>query len=269
MEWTGFTDEQLRQLKSGSDPESHSRSHPGRKSTESHSQGNRPPSTRLPPQRGRTPPSTQSRSAGSEPLPLSQNQMLSKPKQVPQQQRQRTNQRSGPAEMPGPVGAPSSHKSDRTKAPAQSNQSTSHVPVDKPSDTSGDQKKPELSKDQSKPEGGIAADGIAREKTVYRTAQKSEAHIGKELDEKEGLSRELSKLEEFQQRQKEIEDENQRKKNLLAMAIADRKKKTQAEVKRLAFIQKELSKIEQFLTTDVNILRDKIEEASRHYAEAQ
>ena len=48
-----------------------------------------------------------------------------------------------------------------------------------------------------------------------------------------------------------------------------RKKKTQAETKRLAYIQKELSKIEEFLTNDVNILRDKIEEASRNYSEAQ
>ncbi|XP_038045420.1 RAB6-interacting golgin-like isoform X2 [Patiria miniata] len=269
MAWTGFTDEQLRRLKSGSEQEPGASHQPVRRANESHSQRNRPQTTRPPPQRGKGLPPAQNPAHRTEPLSLNQSQMLSKPKQLPQQQRQRTNQRTSLTETPGPDGAPSNHDSDGTKPPVQGNQSDRRTPVDQQSDASREKARTNSGKGQNASGGGTTTDGSARERTADGTANKSEAPIGKELNEKEGLSRELTKLEEFQQRQKEIEDENQRKKNLLAMAIADRKKKTQAEVKRLAFIQKELSTIEEFLTTDVNILRDKIEEASRHYSEAQ
>lgn len=89
------------------------------------------------------------------------------------------------------------------------------------------------------------------------------------LDEEEGKQRELSKLQKLQEQQKQIEEENKKKKALLFQALENRKKKTQEEAKRLAFVQKELSKIENLLTNDVKILRDKIEGASRQYTEAE
>lgn len=89
------------------------------------------------------------------------------------------------------------------------------------------------------------------------------------LDEEEGKQRELSKLQKLQEQQKQIEEDNKKKKALLFQALENRKKKTQEEAKRLAFVQKELSKIENLLTNDVKILRDKIEDASRQYTEAE
>ena len=48
-----------------------------------------------------------------------------------------------------------------------------------------------------------------------------------------------------------------------------RAKKAKAETTKLAQIQKELAKLDQLLNVDVSIIRDKIEEASRLYLEAQ
>ena len=48
-----------------------------------------------------------------------------------------------------------------------------------------------------------------------------------------------------------------------------RYQKTQAEAQTLSLVQKELSHLDSLLSADVAILRDKIEESSREYLQAQ
>ena len=48
-----------------------------------------------------------------------------------------------------------------------------------------------------------------------------------------------------------------------------RKKRAKQEAYKLEHIQKELSKLDHLLTADVNVVREKIEEASREFLEAQ
>ena len=48
-----------------------------------------------------------------------------------------------------------------------------------------------------------------------------------------------------------------------------RYKRTQAEAHTLSLVQKELSHLDSLLSADVAILRDKIEESSREYLNAQ
>ena len=48
-----------------------------------------------------------------------------------------------------------------------------------------------------------------------------------------------------------------------------RYKRTQAEAHTLSLVQKELSHLDTLLSADVAILRDKIEESSREYLNAQ
>ncbi|XP_076039798.1 uncharacterized protein LOC143024683 isoform X2 [Oratosquilla oratoria] len=76
-------------------------------------------------------------------------------------------------------------------------------------------------------------------------------------------------LETFQQRQKMMEEQNKKRREMLAKAIADRKKQTQSEAKKLQQIQAELTKLDNLLSSDVSILRDQIEAASVEFNEAQ
>ncbi|XP_046388065.1 RAB6-interacting golgin [Ischnura elegans] len=76
-------------------------------------------------------------------------------------------------------------------------------------------------------------------------------------------------LSEFHFRQKMMEEQNRKKKELLAQALAERKKRTHAEANRLHKIQEELQKLDNLLSNDVSILRDQIEAASLEYTVAQ
>jgi len=80
---------------------------------------------------------------------------------------------------------------------------------------------------------------------------------------------ELSALEKMQEKQKKIEQENKRKKAAIQETIKQRYKRTQAEAHTLSLVQKELSHLDTLLSADVAILRDKIEESSREYLNAQ
>ncbi|KAK7866282.1 hypothetical protein R5R35_007114 [Gryllus longicercus] len=85
----------------------------------------------------------------------------------------------------------------------------------------------------------------------------------------EVLSSEKTPLDEFQSRHKMMEEQNRRRKELLAKALADRKKKTHAEARRLQQIQEELQKLDVLLSNDVGILRNQIEAASLEFMDAQ
>ena len=56
---------------------------------------------------------------------------------------------------------------------------------------------------------------------------------------------------------------------MLSKAIKDRKKKTASEPKKLELVHQELEKIDLMLNTDVQFLRDSIEQASLEFMEAQ
>ena len=55
----------------------------------------------------------------------------------------------------------------------------------------------------------------------------------------------------------------------ISLYVYCRKKKAKAEACKLTVIQKELDHLEQLVSVDVRILRNKIEESSREYLEAQ
>jgi len=79
----------------------------------------------------------------------------------------------------------------------------------------------------------------------------------------------MSKLEVFQEKQKLIEEQNKKRKDMLSKAIMDRKKQTDTESKKLDIVQHELQAIDVMLNTDVQFLRDSIEQASFEFMEAQ
>ena len=70
-------------------------------------------------------------------------------------------------------------------------------------------------------------------------------------------------------KQKLIEEQNRKRKEMLSKAIMDRKKKTDSETKKLELVHQELEKIDLMLNTDVQFLRDSIEQASMEFMEAQ
>ncbi|XP_075901372.1 RAB6-interacting golgin isoform X2 [Nelusetta ayraudi] len=87
----------------------------------------------------------------------------------------------------------------------------------------------------------------------------------KELDRQEAELREKTRLELLQQEQKMMEEKNKRKKALLAKTIAEKSKQTQAEAVKLQRIQKQLQALDDMVSSDIGILRDRIEQASWEY----
>merc|ERR1712013_312362 len=84
----------------------------------------------------------------------------------------------------------------------------------------------------------------------------SEDVPSKAQDVSEMQEEKISKFEAFQVKQKLIEEQN-------------RKRKTDSETKKLELVRQELEKIDLMLNTDVQFLRDSIEQASMEFMEAQ
>uniref|UniRef100_K7G029 RAB6-interacting golgin n=1 Tax=Pelodiscus sinensis TaxID=13735 RepID=K7G029_PELSI len=80
---------------------------------------------------------------------------------------------------------------------------------------------------------------------------------------------EKSRWEVLQQEQRLMEEKNKRKKALLAKAIAERSKRTQAETVKLKRIQKELQALDDMVSADIGILRNRIDQASMDYSYAR
>ncbi|XP_036090573.1 RAB6-interacting golgin isoform X2 [Rousettus aegyptiacus] len=80
---------------------------------------------------------------------------------------------------------------------------------------------------------------------------------------------EKSRWEVLQQEQRLMEEKNKRKKALLAKAIAERSKRTQAETIKLKRIQKELQALDDMVSADIGILRNRIDQASLDYSNAR
>ncbi|XP_069497412.1 RAB6-interacting golgin isoform X2 [Ambystoma mexicanum] len=66
-----------------------------------------------------------------------------------------------------------------------------------------------------------------------------------------------------------MEEKNKRKKALLSKAIAERSKKTHAETVKLKRIQKELQALDDMVSTDIGILRNRIDQACMDFSYAK
>uniref|UniRef100_A0A8C3WTE8 RAB6-interacting golgin n=1 Tax=Catagonus wagneri TaxID=51154 RepID=A0A8C3WTE8_9CETA len=89
------------------------------------------------------------------------------------------------------------------------------------------------------------------------------------LEKKKVELQEKSRWEVLQQEQRLMEEKNKRKKALLAKAIAERSKRTQAETIKLKRIQKELQALDDMVSADIGILRNRIDQASLDYSYAR
>ncbi|XP_032016906.1 RAB6-interacting golgin isoform X1 [Hylobates moloch] len=89
------------------------------------------------------------------------------------------------------------------------------------------------------------------------------------LEKKKVELQEKSRWEVLQQEQRLMEEKNKRKKALLAKAIAERSKRTQAETMKLKRIQKELQALDDMVSADIGILRNRIDQASLDYSYAR
>ncbi|XP_073756104.1 RAB6-interacting golgin isoform X1 [Callorhinus ursinus] len=89
------------------------------------------------------------------------------------------------------------------------------------------------------------------------------------MEKKKVELQEKSRWEVLQQEQRLMEEKNKRKKALLAKAIAERSKRTQAETLKLKRIQKELQALDDMVSADIGILRNRIDQASLEYSYAR
>ncbi|KAL4219395.1 hypothetical protein ACF0H5_021975 [Mactra antiquata] len=99
--------------------------------------------------------------------------------------------------------------------------------------------------------------------------QEPKEEVVQELDRETVMDREIKSLEKFREQQKAMEEANKQKKLLLSKTITERKQKAKKEAHKLEHIQKELFRLDNLLTADVQVIRGKIEETSRDYMEAQ
>ncbi|XP_040263962.1 RAB6-interacting golgin [Bufo bufo] len=104
---------------------------------------------------------------------------------------------------------------------------------------------------------------IASEPPSIRTREDDE------LSKKEVELKEKSCLKQLQLKQRLMEEKNKRKKAILAKAIAERSKRTQAEAVKLNRIQKQLQALDEIVSTDIGILRNRIEQACMEFSQAK
>ncbi|XP_054142148.1 RAB6-interacting golgin [Melozone crissalis] len=114
-------------------------------------------------------------------------------------------------------------------------------------------------------EGGTAAESC----NGRDSGQPCPAKPGSHVERKKVELQEKSRWEILQQEQRLIEEKNKRKKALLARAIAERSKRTQAETVKLKRIQKELQALDEMVSADIGILRNRIDQASLEYSHAR
>ncbi|XP_061539347.1 RAB6-interacting golgin [Phycodurus eques] len=119
------------------------------------------------------------------------------------------------------------------------------------------------------PGGPAAKRNVRQSLGEERTQEKTQNPEVKELEIEEIALRGKTRLEQLQQEQKIIEERNKYKRALLAKTIAEKSKQTQAEAVKLKRIQKELQALDDMVSTDISILRGKIEQASWDYTTAR
>ncbi|XP_070532138.1 RAB6-interacting golgin-like [Ptychodera flava] len=247
MAWAGFTDDQLRQIKGSEEREDmtydnyHSQQgrprHQSRAQSAKHRQQSQQQQQRQP-QRGKMMAGQRQRQQKQIHEDIDDSQRLSVPKKVQGRPQQRASGGGAPPESRKPDG--------RSVLP------------DELSSLDDSQSKSSAAGDHD--------DSIRNDAHQKEEKEKDAVH---EIDETAGISREMTNIEKRRMLQQKMEEENKRMKALLAKAVADRRKRADAETRKLKDIQKELTKIDGLISNDVAILRDKIEEASREYLAAQ
>lgn len=122
--------------------------------------------------------------------------------------------------------------------------------------------------------------GVHQPKVVHESHQNSMETVHKIKDwdleqhsktesKKEVELWEKPRLDHLQLEQRLMEEKNKRKKALLAKAIAERSKKTQAETVKLRRIQNELQALDDMVSTDIGILRNRIDQACVDFSYAK
>ena len=81
--------------------------------------------------------------------------------------------------------------------------------------------------------------------------------------------RQMQNMDVFREHQKQMEEANRMRREMLSAALEAKRRATNAEQQKLQVVQRELQSLDQQLNVDVSILRDRIEDASREYLEAQ
>ncbi|XP_076446223.1 uncharacterized protein LOC143283765 [Babylonia areolata] len=112
-------------------------------------------------------------------------------------------------------------------------------------------------------------DGSKEKSSADGEAEEPGASGVKEIDEKEGLRGELSRMEQFRIQQQKMEEENKQRRRILADAIKQRSKMAKEEAEKLTKVQNELKHLDHLVNADVSIIRDKIEVASIDFLQAQ
>ncbi|XP_063283677.1 RAB6-interacting golgin [Pelobates fuscus] len=100
-------------------------------------------------------------------------------------------------------------------------------------------------------------------------ATETKTEPDEQIAEKDVELREKPRLGQLQLEQRLMEEKNKRKKALLSKAIAERSKKTQAETLKLRRIQNQLQALDDLVSTDIGILRNRIDQACFEFAQAK
>lgn len=111
--------------------------------------------------------------------------------------------------------------------------------------------------------------GLQNSQDGHRNAEVLTPKPNCKVEKKKMELQEKSRWEVLQQEQQLMEEKNKRKKALLAQAIAERSKRTQAETIKLKRIQKELQALDDMVSADIGILRNRIDQASLEYSYAR
>ncbi|CAH6789385.1 RAB6-interacting golgin [Phodopus roborovskii] len=111
--------------------------------------------------------------------------------------------------------------------------------------------------------------GLHNSHSGHRNAEVLTPKPDCKVEKKKMELQEKSRWEVLQQEQRLMEEKNKRKKALLAQAIAERSKRTQAETMKLKRIQKELQALDDMVSADIGILRNRIDQASLEYSYAR
>lgn len=118
-------------------------------------------------------------------------------------------------------------------------------------------------------EGQSQEPGLLNSHDGHRNAEVLTPKPDCKVEKKKMELQEKSRWEVLQQEQRLMEEKNKRKKALLAQAIAERSKRTQAETMKLKRIQKELQALDDMVSADIGILRNRIDQASLEYSYAR
>ncbi|XP_058699079.1 RAB6-interacting golgin isoform X1 [Poecile atricapillus] len=199
-----------------------------------------------------------------EPSPQQQQQQQPRPQAVPKtrKQSQREKALQQQSQRLGLQGGAASVTPEQLLSPPQ----PKPCHPQQPEPAAGDQKQRDS---QEKQEGVTPAESCNGRDSAQPRPTKPNSQVERKKVELLVSRQEKSRWEILQQEQRLIEEKNKRKKALLARAIAERSKRTQAETVKLKRIQKELQALDDMVSADIGILRNRIDQASLDYSYAR